>query len=133
MYLSDDESQSASDIIDLINSYGADYAYIWSPAVDEWVTFKNSDNKTLYMKLEQMMPELLGMSTNPENDPQSGNFMTEWKNFLNENTAIDNTWAVYVKSLVNHIRLKGVEDYVNYKEDDFIEDFNNFIADKMDS
>ena len=131
--LTDDEFQSASDIIDLINSYGADYAYIWSPAVDKWVTFKNSDSKTLYMKLEQMMPELLGMGTNPENDPQSGDFMNEWNQFINENKAIDNMWAVYVKSLVNDIRLNGVGDYVNFNEYNFIEDFENYVGDRMDS
>ena len=135
--LTDDEFQSASDIIDLINSYGADYAYIWSPAVDEWVTFKNSDSKTLYMQLEQMMPELLGMGTNPENDPQSGDFINEWKKFLNEDkeidsAAIDNMWAVYVKSLVNDIKINGVGDYVNFNEYNFIEDFENYVGDKMD-
>ena len=134
MNLTDDEPQSASDIIDLINSYGADYAYIWSPALDKWVTFKNSDNKTLYMKLEQMMPELLGRGNFEDGGMmENKDYMTEWKNFLNENKEIDNMWAVYVKSLVNDIRLNGVEDYVNFKEDDYVEDFNNYIADKMDS
>jgi len=134
MNLTDDEPQSASDIIDLINSYGADYAYIWSPALDKWVTFKNSDNKTLYMKLEQMMPELLGRGNFEDGGMmENKDYMTEWKNFLNENKEIDNMWAVYVKSLVNDIRLNGVEDYVNFKEDDYVEDFNNFVADKMDS
>ena len=132
--LTDDESQSPSDIIDLINSYGADYAYIWSPALDKWVTFKNSDSDTLYMKLEQMMPELLGRGNFEEGGMmENKDYMTEWKNFLNENKEIDNMWAVYVKSLVNDIRLNGVEDYVNFKEDDYVEDFNNFVADKMDS
>jgi hypothetical protein len=44
----------------------------------------------------------------------------------------DRTWAVYVKSLVNDIRLNGLKDYVEYSEDDFIEDYENYMGDKMD-
>lgn len=132
--LTDDESQSASDIIDLINSYGADYAYIWSPAVDEWVTFKNSDSKTLYMQLEQMMPELLGRGNFEDGGMmENKDYMNEWNQFITENKAIDNMWAVYVKSLVNDIRLNGVEQCVNFNEYNFIEDFENCVADRMDS
>lgn len=44
----------------------------------------------------------------------------------------DKTWAIYVKSLVNDIRLNGLKDYVEYSEDDFIEDYENYMGDKMD-
>jgi hypothetical protein len=43
----------------------------------------------------------------------------------------DRNWAVYVKSLVNDIRLNGVDSYVDYSEEDFIEDYDNYIGDKM--
>lgn len=43
----------------------------------------------------------------------------------------DKTWGVYVKSLVNDIRLNGVDSYVQYSEEDFIEDYENYIGDKM--
>ena len=157
MNLPDDESQSASDIIDLINSYGADYAYIWSPALDKWVTFKNSDNKTLYMKLEQMMPELLGRGNFEEGGMmENKDFMTEWKNFLNEDKqpdfdAIENYIKKetmkgdqgrqivnfglenYMDSLKNDFRLGQDDEFKTYTMDDYVEDFNNFVADKMDS
>ena len=158
MNLTDDESQSATDLSELIDSYGADYAYIWSPAVDKWVTFKNSDSKTLYMKLEQMMPELLGMGTNPENDPQSGDFMNEWKNFLNEAKQVDFekiekyiekeiieddselgkqtadiALDAYIDSLKNDFRLGKGDDYMDFTMDDYVEDFENYVADRMDS
>ena len=65
-------------------------------------------------------------------------YMTKWKQFLNEDkeidsAAIDNLWAIYVKSLVNDIKINGVGDYVNFNEYNFIEDFNNWVEDKMDS
>ena len=159
MNLTDDEPQSASDIIDLINSYGADYAYIWSPALDKWVTFKNSDNKTLYMKLEQMMPELLGRGNFEEGGMmENKDYMTEWKNFLNEDKqpdfdAIENYiedkikgsdpeqgrqivnfgLENYMDSLKNDFRLGQGDEFKTYTMDDYVEDFNNYVADKMDS
>jgi hypothetical protein len=43
----------------------------------------------------------------------------------------DRDWAVYVKSLVNDIRLNGVGSYKNFSEDDFIADFEEYIGGKM--
>jgi hypothetical protein len=40
-------------------------------------------------------------------------------------------WAVYVKSLVNDIRLNGIGSYKNFSEDDFIADFEEYIGGKM--
>ena len=154
MNLTDDESQSPSDIIDLINSYGADYAYIWSPALDKWVTFKNSDSDTLYMKLEQMMPELLGRGNFEEGGMmENKDYMTEWKNFLNEDKqpdfdAIknyiekekgsndgkpDSGLDAYMDSLKRDFAKGRGDEFKDYKMKDYVEDFNNFIADKMDS
>jgi len=154
MNLTDDESQSPSDIIDLINSYGADYAYIWSPALDKWVTFKNSDSDTLYMKLEQMMPELLGRGNFEEGGMmENKDYMTEWKNFLNEDKqpdfdAIknyiekekgsndgkpDSGLDAYMDSLKRDFAKGRGDEFKDYKMKDYVEDFNNYVADKMDS
>lgn len=62
----------------------------------------------------------------------SENYKEKWKEFITESSAIDNQWLVYVKSLVNDIKLNGVDDYANFSEDDFKEDFDNYMADKMD-
>ena len=40
-------------------------------------------------------------------------------------------WAIYVKSLVNDIRLNGVDSYTDYSEDDFIADYEEYIGGKM--
>jgi len=167
MRLTDDMDQTAMDLAEMISSYGADYAYIWSPAIDKWMTIKGGSTKSMYTTIDQLMPELFGMGTNPENDPQAGDFMTEWKAFLNEETfdqafdRIDKEKEVYPgkypvekvmsqamfrlqdepkemldaykKSLANDIRLNGKETYADYSVEDFIEDYENYIGDKMDS
>jgi hypothetical protein len=44
----------------------------------------------------------------------------------------DTSWATYVKSLVNDIRLNGVDSYTDFSEDDFIADYEEYIGGKMD-
>jgi hypothetical protein len=56
--------------------------------------------------------------------------LARFKEFLNENV-VDNQWTAYVKSLVNDIRINGVEQYKDFTEDDILEDFENYVADKM--
>ena len=148
MRLTDDMGQTAMDLAEMISSYGADYAYIWSPAVEKWMTVKGGSTKSMYTTIDQLMPELFGMGTNPENDPQAGDFMTEWKTFLNEESGVDKVISqaffklqdepkemvsAYKKSLANDIRLNGKETYADYSVEDFIEDYENYIGDKMDS
>ena len=59
--------------------------------------------------------------------------LARFKEFLSESngSVIDMQWAAYVKSLVNDIRINGVEQYKDFTEDDILEDFENYVADKM--
>ena len=59
--------------------------------------------------------------------------LQRFKEFLSESngSVIDMQWAAYVKSLVNDIRINGVEQYKDFTEDDILEDFENYVADKM--
>ena len=148
MRLTDDMGQTAMDIAEMISSYGADYAYIWSPAVEEWMTVKGGSTKSMYTTIDQLMPELFGMGTNPENDMmEEKDYMTEWKAFLNENT-VEKVMSqamfklqdepkemvdAYKKSLANDIRLNGQESYADFSVEDFIEDYREYVNDKMDA
>ena len=68
---------------------------------------------------------------NPIEHP-SGPVNYDWLNEgkLNEDV-VDMQWTAYVKSLVNDIRLNGVEQYKDFDEDDILEDFENYLAEKM--
>ena len=59
--------------------------------------------------------------------------LARFKEFLNESngSVIDAQWTAYVKSLVNDIRINGVEQYKDFDEDAILEDFQEYIADKM--
>ena len=115
-----------------VDEYGGDYGYVWHEG--EWHTVKNRGIRTMADDLQLS----IDARTNPDNDTMQEeikevDYKQKWNQFITENQAIDNMWAVYVKSLVNDIRLNGVKDYVDFKEDDFVEDFENYMSDRMDS
>jgi hypothetical protein len=58
--------------------------------------------------------------------------LSKFKEFLNESngSVIDMQWTAYVKSLVNDIRINGVEQYKDFDEEDILEDFENYLAGK---
>jgi hypothetical protein len=155
MRLTDDMEQTAMDLAELINSYSADYAYIWSPAIEEWMTIKGGSTKSIYTTIDQLMPELFGMGTNPENDMmEEKDYMTEWKSFISENDDAkvrfekirDNAYRMlkhedgkqvnaYVDALERQIKFKptDADEMINYDKSDFQADFDDYVSDKMDS
>ena len=146
--LSDDEGRSAAVINNDIQSMGADYAYIWSPAVGKWTEIKNYGANATADRLEQLMPELFGMGNMEDDMMGEKDYMTEWKAFLNESNGLDKVMSqaffklqdepkemlsAYKASLTNDIRLNGPDSYADFTVEDFIEDYENYIGDKMDS
>lgn len=127
----DFDEEDMLEIASKVDEYGGDYGYVWYDG--EWHTLKNRGIRAMAEDLE----DAIGTRTNPDNDTLQEetkiDYEQKWNQFITENQAIDNMWAVYVKSLVNDIRLNGVKDYVDFKEDDFVEDFENYMSDKMDS
>jgi len=111
------------------------------------MTVKGGSTKSMYTTIDQLMPELFGMGTNPEDDMmEEKDYMTEWKAFLNENT-VEKVMSqaffklqdepkemvdAYKKSLANDIRLNGQESYADFSVEDFIDDYNEYVSDKMD-
>ena len=152
--LTDDMSQTAMDLAEMISSYGVDYAYIWSPAIDKWMTIKGGSTKSMYTTIDQLMPELFGMGTNPENDMmEEKDYMTEWKSFISENDDAkvrfekirDNAYRMlkhedgkqvnaYVDALERQIKFKptDADEMINYDKSDFQADFDDYVSDKMD-
>ena len=128
--LPEDIDEAAWEMQDLVNSFGVDYAYIYSPKQPVWTNVKvggmSSDRaRELYRGL---LPSIMS-----EGQEVISSYETKWESFISESKAIDDQWAVYVKSLVNDIRLNGVDQYKDFSEDDIIEDFEEYIADKMNS
>ena len=73
---------------------------------------------------------------------EESNYESKWQEFLNEGKEDVVGVAqsilrdkpdldVYIKSLANSVRLNGAEDYYGYTSDDWEEDYNFFMQDKM--
>jgi len=155
-----DEDTAASQINDIIQGYGADYAYIFSPALDKWVTIKNYGARATGDKLNQLMPEMFGRGDMGDEDMmEEKNYMTEWQAFLNEESFFkddaatirwekvrDNAYRMlkqedgrqvndYVDALERQIKFKpsDLDMFIGFDREDWKADFDDYIYDRMDS
>ena len=139
MDLNGDWEESLYEIVDEIKSYGVDYAYIWNEVGGDWNRISNGSATNMVRDLANQMSSAEYMfgpvDENKKEEKMEEieeNYNTKWNEFITENKIIDDQWTIYVKSLVNDIKLNGVDGYVDFSEGDFKEDFDNYIADKMD-
>lgn len=156
--LPDDFEEAMMKVAEMADSYGADYAYLWNFHNDEWVfTPMGKGIRNAAQELEQKWHNSGTDVFGPSLDEVDESYETKWKNFLEEGS--DNfkqgvargriganlTAAMaklqdepkemldaYRDSLQNDIRLNGPMAYDDYSAEDFIEDYENYIADKMD-
>jgi len=157
--LPDDFQEAMFKVAEMGDSYGADYIYIYNVETSEWdFASLGRGIRGAAQELMGKLGELEGGIFAPVGDDlgvpgdnalglEEGNYITEWKKFLNENT-VEKVMSqamfklqdepkemldAYKKSLANDIRLNGKEQYEDYSVEDFIEDYENYIGDKMGS
>ena len=116
-----------------INASGADYAYIWNQRGDNWVTIKNDGIKSTMDKLEKELPT---MGFDFEQDDFTNEGVEDMDKVLSQamfklQDQPKEMLDAYKKSLANDIRLNGKESYADYSVEDFVEDYNEYINDKM--
>jgi hypothetical protein len=158
--LPDDFQEAMFKVAEMGDSYGADYIYIYNIETLEW-DFA-SLGRGIRGAAEQLMDKLsdydggifppvgsdLGVPGDNALGLEEADYNTKWKSFLNEASGLDKVLsqamfklqdepkemlAAYKSSLTNDIRLNGQDAYADYSVEDFIEDYENYIADKMDS
>ena len=149
--LPDDFEEAMQVVHNEADEMGADYVYLYDFDAADWLDARNSTqdmiNKFRGSGVADQFRGGIGPDSyedDPDNplgipvgeiknkkDMMGENYKEKWNKFITENQAIDNQWTAYVKSLVNDIRLNGAGAYTEYTEDDFQEDFDNYIGDKM--
>tara|TARA_R110000822_G_scaffold25944_3_gene78573 strand:+ start:944 stop:1585 length:642 start_codon:yes stop_codon:yes gene_type:complete len=134
-----DFEEAQEEMAGMVDQYGGDYGYIWYGGEEgEWTMIKNHGIRSMMDQIDDKMSlaaSMFGPVDENQKEEMEGieeSYNAKWNEFITENQVIDDQWTVYVKSLINDIRLNGVADYVDFSEDDFKEDFDNYIADKMD-
>ena len=133
---------------DEVKDMTADYGYIWVRELGKWITVKNQGGDSIAKQLEDELGES-GMYMVDESINEAG-YEAKWAQFLNEAEGVDfnvvktyiakdknidgDDFALdaYIDSLKNSFRLNK-NDYIDYEMEDYVEDFDNYVADKMDS
>lgn len=158
--LGEDFEEGMMKIAEMGDSYGADYIYIYNVETLDWVYASlGSGIKGAAKQLKSKLIDLDGGIFAPSGGDdlgkpgdnalglEEGDYITEWKKFLNERNVDQvmsqaffklqdepkNMLDAYKASLTNDIRLNGQDTYADYSVEDFIEDYENYIADRMDS
>ena len=130
------------------DSYGADYIYIYNVETLDWVFAPMGRGvRGAAEQLKSKLIDLDGGFFGPSLDEVNETFETKWKKFLIKESEVAKVMSqamfklqdepkemldAYKASLTNDIRLNGQENYADFTVEDFIEDYENYIADKMD-
>jgi len=148
-----DPEQAAEEVASLVDSFGADYAYFYTPNSDNWDVVKNNSIRSMIDPLQTILfgdfdntygkeemeeayhvgddKEVVTKESTPELKRGVLNIVLNQAISQLKDQPKDAIEA-YKKSLDNDIRLNGIEKYINYNVEDFQEDFQNYISDKME-
>ena len=146
--LSEDFDEAMMQVAAKGDSYGADYIYIYNVENSDWAYASvGSGIRGAAEQLRRSLIDLDGGVFGPSLDEINEDYNTKWKNFLNEASDLDKVMSqaffklqdepkemlsAYKASLTNDIRLNGKDSYADFTVEDFIEDYENYIGDKMD-
>lgn len=140
----------------LVDQYGGDYGYIWFNG--KWHMVKNAGIANMAKALEDKLEDgKLFLSIDENKDVMEEGYEAKWAKFLNEAKKVDfdviekyiekeTTGGdeqgrqmvnfgldAYMDSLKRDFAQGRGDDYIDYEMDDYVEDFENYVADKMDS
>jgi len=149
----DDEAYSAGmQIGEQMKSVDADFGYVYFN--DEWNTVKNGSLSSIASQLDEPLGEsgmyIVDENKEEENIMEQG-YEAKWAKFLHEAQSVDfEVLKKYLKQETNELDeevdyyLESIKrdfnaggsresDYNDYEMDDYVEDFENYIADKRDA
>jgi hypothetical protein len=117
------------------DSFGADYVYIYNVESLEWIHVKMYGTRQTMEALMDKLSDYDGGIFPPAGDVKKGE-EGELDKVLSQvffklQDQPKHMVKAYKDSLANDIRLNGKETYADYSVEDFVEDYDNYIADKM--
>ena len=151
--LPDDFNEAMMEIAEIVDSFGANYGYIWDNEKEQWMLIKNDGIRGMSKDLEIQLAHLKDkFSISPDRSEQDIDFDDE--NFsdaliddpdsLEEGSmsVIDKAKAAlkgkenldaYIESLTNDISKNKSKTYTDYTVDDWVEDYesNGFASYSM--
>ena len=159
----DDAFTAGMMIGDEVKDMSAEYGYIWVRELGKWITIKNQGGDSMAKQIEDELGEsgvyMVDEKIEEENIMEQG-YEAKWAEFLNESPALFNQdpdfsvlkkyiqqsgdyeggsldFAIdsYIEAVKRDFEAGGTRrsDYDDYEMDDYVEDFDNYFTEKMDS
>jgi hypothetical protein len=135
--LPDSYEDAMREVYSLADSYGADYVYLYDFDDMEWLDSRMYGSKKLMDTFSGtgIENQFEGYEGGDLADADSIGNLEEGKSecLVKAQTALKGKANLndYMSSLTNDIRLNGADAYADYEAEDWVEDYEEFIADKM--
>jgi len=141
--LPDNFNEAMMEIAAEVDSYGGDYGYIWDNENEEWITVKNNGIRNMAEELEMNLAHLKGkFAMFPERPEQVAEAKDVKGHIMMLLDKVESTlksgekdmFATYQESVMRDVKAGGsrLNQYEEYTAEDMVEDYKNYIADKMD-
>ena len=152
--LGNDFEEAMYKVAQKADSYGADYVYIYNVETDEWINVKmygvtqtaealahslQDYDGGIFPEPTKNLPAAPDQFDNSEantyaefskmNEGEVGKVLSQVAFKLQDQPK--HMVKAYMDSVANDIRLNGEKTYADYSVEDFEEDYDNYIADKM--
>ena len=139
--LPNDFEEAMFKVAEIGDSYGADYIYIYNVETSDWIYA--SVGSGVRGAAEQLMDKLrdydggifppVADDLGVPGDNALGLEEGKSEMIVKAQTALKGKpeLNMYMSSLTNDIRLNGEDAYLDYENEDWVEDYDEYIADKM--
>ena len=141
--LPDNFNEAMMEIAAEIDSVGGDYGYIWDNENEEWITVKNDGIGRMANNLEMSLAHLKGkfamFPERPEQVAEAKDVKGHVMMLLDKvesklRPEEKDMFTVYQESVMRDIKAGGsrLNQYEDFTAEDMVEDYKNYISDKMD-
>jgi hypothetical protein len=141
--LPDNFNEAMMEIAAEVDSFGADYGYIWDNENEEWITVKNDGIGRMANNLEMSLAHLKGkfamFPERPEQVAEAKDIKGHVMMLLDKvesklRPEEKDMFTVYQESVMRDIKAGGsrLNQYEDFTAEDMVEDYKNYISDKMD-
>ncbi len=132
-----DPQDAVAEVAGLVDSYGADFAYFYNPDVKEWDHIKNYGIRQMSDALEGILfqgSEKMDEAIDEAKDVKGHVMMLLDKVESTLKPEEKDMFATYQESVMRDVKAGGprLGQYEEFTAEDMVEDYKNYIADKMD-
>jgi hypothetical protein len=135
-----DPNQAIEEVAGLIDSYGADYAYFFTPNASTWDYIKNKGIRSMIDSLEGILFDDFDNTYDEEEmneeikDVKGHAMMLLDKVESQIKPEEKDMFKTYQESVMRDIKSGGsrLNQYEEFSVEDMMEDYRNYISDKMD-